>query len=88
MFADEEIKDWLITWFKNNTNKSYQEILNKINVNYFEEGWLDSFKFITFIMDIESSFSINFANDEFQNRDFSTINGLVKIISSRIKVAE
>lgn len=72
--------NWIINWFLNNTEISNEDLLNKLDENYFELGWIDSLKFIIFITDIEKHFKIKFSNSEFQNRHFSTINGLVKII--------
>ena len=45
---------------------------------------IDSFKFISFITEIENFFKIKFSNDEFQNRDFASIEGLSKILSEKI----
>jgi acyl carrier protein len=76
---------WLIKWFVSNSNTSEEEIKKNLMNNYFENGWIDSFKFIKFIADIEDFFKVTFSNDEFQNRNFATIYGLTKIIKSKIK---
>ncbi|MBU1083865.1 MAG: phosphopantetheine-binding protein [Candidatus Omnitrophota bacterium] len=81
---DSGISTWLIRWFENNAGMSGQDIENNIDTNYFEKGWIDSFKFIAFIMDIENNFGIRFSNDEFQDKGFSTIKGLAGIIRERI----
>ena len=73
-------KKWLINWFKKNSLIKIREIEQHLDENYLENGWIDSFKFILFITDIENNFKIKFSNDEFQNRKFATINGLSKII--------
>lgn len=79
----EIIKKWLLDWFKKNALIDEKIVEASLNEDYFEKGWLDSFKFITFILDIEQEFGIRFANDEFQNKEFSTIAGLCNIIASR-----
>lgn len=79
-----DVKIWIINWFEENTNLKKDEIGNSISKNYFEMGWIDSFKFISFINDIEKKFNINFSNEEFQNRAFSNIEGLIKIIQGKI----
>jgi len=81
---ENKIKNWIIDWFEKNSIVNKKEVLNKINENYFQNNWIDSFKFISFIMDIEKKFNISFSNDEFQNRDFSTINGLINIINNKL----
>jgi acyl carrier protein len=75
---------WIMEWFISNSNTNRKEIDENLTNNYFENGWIDSFKFIKFISDIEDYFKITFSNDEFQNRDFATIKGLGRIIESKI----
>ena len=76
-------KSWIIQWFVNNSNLSENEINENLEENYLIKGWIDSLKFISFISDIENEFKISFSNDEFQNRKFATVNGIVKIIEEK-----
>jgi len=78
------IENWTIEWFIKNTDAEKSEILEKLSENYFLEGWIDSLKFILFISEIEDEFQISFSNDEFQNRKFATINGIIEIIKERV----
>lgn len=78
------IKNWLSDWFVQNTNIQKSEIEKNTCQDYFIKGWIDSLKFILLISDMEEHFQINFSNDEFQNREFSTIDGLAKIIEDKI----
>lgn len=80
----EYIKGWLSNWFIENSDFSKEDIENNLDSNYFEQGWIDSFSFINFISDMEEKFEISFSNDEFQNREFATVNGLAKIIEGKI----
>ena len=77
-------KDWIINWFESNTNATKEEIKNGMSNNYFEKGWIDSLQFISLITDLENNFKINFSNEEFQNRTFSTIDGLSILIEGKI----
>ena len=79
------VTDWLIEWFIKNSHIERSEIENNLSENYLSKGWIDSLKFITFVSDIESNFSISFSNDEFQNKSFPLIVGLAKIIQKKIK---
>ena len=79
-----DVKTWLIEWFKTNTDLSEGDIGNNLNANYFEKGWIDSFKFINFITDVEENFDIRFSNDQFQDRTFSTIDGVIRLIEEKI----
>jgi len=75
---DEQIKDWLINWFKENTDLNIEDI--NPNDNYLEKEWIDSLKFIWLITEIEEHFQIEFSNDDFEDRNFSTIKGLTQRI--------
>lgn len=75
---------WIVKWFSNNTNLTENEIIANLDENYLTKCWIDSLKFISFISDIENEFKIVFSNDEFQNRKFATINGLVQIIEDKL----
>jgi len=75
---------WIIKWFIENTDVHAFEIRKNLKENYLGKGWIDSFKFISFITEIEDFFKIKFSNDEFQNRDFASIEGLSKILSEKI----
>ena len=79
------IKEWLINWFEKNSDLNLDEIVNGVNEDYLVKGWIDSFKFVSFVTEIEDEFKITFSNKEFQNRDFSTIEGLTRIIEARIE---
>lgn len=77
-------KSWIVKWFSDNTNLTENEIIANLDENYLTKCWIDSLKFISFISDIENEFKIIFSNDEFQNRKFATINGLVQIIEEKL----
>ncbi len=80
----QKINTWILDWFEENSIASRDVVSKNLNQNYFEKNWIDSLIFVSFIMDVEQEFDIGFSNDEFQNRDFSTINGLIKIISKHV----
>ena len=79
-----DVKSWVIEWFAKNTGLREEEIEGKAQENYFEKGWIDSFKFISLISEIEETFSISFSNDEFQATSFATIEGLVRTIKEKM----
>ena len=79
-----DIESWLVDWFIEKTGINKDEILKKLEENYLELGWIDSLKFISFITDIEEKFKVHFSNDSFQDRNFSTVKGLAKIIDGCI----
>jgi len=68
--------DWLKNWFSQKS-KLPENIETK---NYFEVGLIDSFAVIELIESVESEFHITFQESNFQDRRFSTIQGLAEII--------
>jgi len=80
-----DVKEWIINWFGENSDLKIEEIKNNVDDDYLAKGWIDSFKFISFITDLEKNFNIKFLNDEFQNKSFSTISGLCKIVEEKIE---
>lgn len=79
------VKEWLIAWFEKNSDLTKGEIENNVSDDYLAKGWIDSFKFVAFVTEIEEEFKITFSTDEFQNRAFATLEGLDKIIEARIE---
>ena len=82
-----EIKRWIIDWFKKNglDNIPIETDDDIDEVNYFEAGWIDSFGVIGFIEEIESHFNIRFSADNFRDRRFFKIKGLVELIYELLK---
>jgi len=79
------IKEWLINWFEKNSDLTREEIENNVSDDYLAKGLIDSFKFVSFVTEIEEKFKITFSTDEFQNRAFATLEGLSMIIEARIE---
>jgi len=79
----KKTKQWLIDWFKSNSNTEESVIINNLNEDYFSKKWINSLKFYSLITDIENEFKIRFSNDDFLDRKFATINGLSGIIEEK-----
>ena len=79
----EDIKIWLEMWLSKNSSKPVEELKKKGDENYFNEGLVDSFGFISLLSDIEDKFGTSFSNEDFLDRSFATINGLAKMINTK-----
>jgi len=79
-----EIATLIIKWFEENSNLTEDEINQNLEKNYLLLGWIDSLKFVSFVSFLEESFKIRFSNDEFQNKEFSTVNGIINIIKGKL----
>lgn len=76
------IKKFVLEYFEKKTKLNKEDLL--CDVNYFKEGYIDSLLVFELITTLENQFSIEFNDDDFQNRDFATINGVSKIIEKKI----
>jgi acyl carrier protein len=74
----------IIKWFEENSELTKTEITQNLEKNYLLLGWIDSLKFVSFVSFLEETFKIRFSNDEFQNPEFSSINGLMAIIKGKL----
>ncbi len=79
----EKITAWLIEWFEDNTLEERADIAANLSANYFDLGWLDSLRLVQLVEDIEDEYEVEISNDQFQDRAFSSIEGLAGIISNQ-----
>jgi len=75
-----DVITWLIVWFEKRGNIPGDTLDEKLRVNYFNAGLIDSLGVIEMITEIESYFRISFNEKHFQDRRFSFIGGLSEII--------
>lgn len=76
----EKVREWLVEWFVENGTVTKEILLENMDSNYFNAGFIDSFTFISLIGDLEDEYDVEFDNDQFLDREFATINGLADII--------
>ena len=78
MIKKKKIDHFLKQYFK---DKGEVNIFNKKNMNLIENGVLDSLDIVTLIVQIRKKFKINInLNNQKVIRDFSTVDGLRKIL--------
>ncbi len=68
---------WLIKCF----SKSMEMPIDAIHRDFFKEEWLDSFKTLELITEIETTFDIILSDSAFNDPRFSTIAGLAEILT-------
>lgn len=73
-------QDWVIKWFMKHALISESELILHKDENYFDLGYIDSFEFIELLSDIEE-LGVELGNEQFEDRRFSTISGLIAILS-------
>lgn len=80
----KEIIQELISILEKEFDVDNDVMQGSLDSNYFDKGWIDSFGFILFISNIEEKYCISFSNEDFQNREFATLNGLSLIIVGKL----
>ena len=79
-----EINEWVVQWFAKHALRTEEEIATNSSKNYFELKYVDSFAFINLLSDIEDKYDIVFSNEVFEDRSFSTIDGLIEMIEKEL----
>lgn len=74
-----DVSVWLERWFA----KRSPHIALQNSDNIFEREAINSFGVIELIEDAEQQFNVQFTERDFQDRRFSTIDGLSEIIASK-----
>jgi len=77
-----QIKEFVLNYFSDKTNKKKENLL--CDTSYFDENYIDSLGVFELISTVEDKFDFEFTDDDFQNRDFVTINGISNIIERKI----
>lgn len=54
-------------------------------INYIEEGYMDSLRLVQFIVELEDEFGIEFSDNEIDSPDFQKVGTLVSLIENKIK---
>ena len=79
MYSSEKIISHIQKWFVD----TYRLTVD-VNDRYIDSGLIDSFDIINLVIFIESSYSIKFSSDDFQDSRFFTINGLSELVFDKI----
>ncbi|MBN1902440.1 hypothetical protein JW926_14030 [Candidatus Sumerlaeota bacterium] len=79
---NQEVKDWIIRFFESKKNGIPGATeKDKLMVDYFSAGLLDSLDVVNLVVSIEQNFKITLGPREMQDRRFCAIGGLAEIVS-------
>lgn len=80
-----DVLNWLVDWFKQRGPVPGVNVVEHIRSNYYESGLMDSLGVLTLITDVEEHFGVRFSSEDFQDRRFSTIEGLSQMIVESVR---
>lgn len=61
-----------------------QQSVDLEELNYVEEGYVDSLGFVQFVFDLEEQFDITFSDEEMMSEEFRIVGKLISLIESKI----
>jgi acyl carrier protein len=77
----DEYSLWVLGWFEERHGISAGTPAERLQLDYFQSGLLDSFETMELVAEIESRFEIRFSAEQFQDRRFTTLGGLAQMIA-------
>lgn len=63
------------------------DLIDLDNLNYVEEGYIDSFGIVQFVCNLEEQFNITFSDDEMMSDEFQVVGKLIHLIETKINKA-
>jgi len=79
----KEVQSWIVNWFK----RRNPGLAINVEMDFYQDGLVDSFGIIELIEEMESHFSIRFDDTDFKLPSFRIIQGLVQIIDQKMSNA-
>lgn len=81
----ERVKDFIIDYIQREYTVSNDTDI--MNLNYVEEGYIDSLGLIQFIAVIEDEFGIEFSDDDLASDDVKIVGKMISLITSKMEDA-
>ena len=81
-----DAQDWLRRWFEAKGHVPGKTAEEKLAVDYFEAGLIDSLAIVGLVGEIEKTFSVRFEDRHYREPRFSTIGGLADIVAELARV--
>lgn len=82
----ENVKDFIIEYIQR--EYTIPDDINIINLNFVEEGYVDSLGLVQFIYTLEDEFSISFSDEDLQNPDIKVVGKLIAIVEAKMEAAK
>ncbi len=79
----ERVKEYILRYIQR--EYTVPEDIDIMNLNYMEEGYVDSLHLIHFIATIEDEFGISFTDDELSSPDIKVVCKMIDLVASKIQ---
>ena len=79
----ESVKDYIVDYIQR--EYTIPEDIDLMNLNFVEEGYIDSIGLIQFIAVIEDEFGIAFSDADLASEDVKVVGKLVDLVSSKME---
>ena len=76
-----DIKEFIVDYIQR--EYTVPEDIDIMNLNYVEEGYVDSMGLIQFIAIVEEEFGIFFTDDELANPDIKVVGKLIELVREK-----
>ncbi len=80
-----DVKDKVLAFFRPKIKPSGKDENEFLNIEYMDEGIIDSMEIVTMIVEFEKTFGIHFSAEDMQSREFRNIGGLIGIIEQLMR---
>ena len=77
----ENIKEFIVDYIQR--EYTVPEDVDVMNLNYVEEGYVDSMGLIQFIAIVEDEFGIAFTDEDLSNPDIKVVGKLIEIVAAK-----
>ena len=64
---------------------SFKEGSNVDEIDFLEEGYMDSIGLLQFIVQLEDEFNIHFTDDELASKEFKTVGRLIAMVEKKME---
>jgi acyl carrier protein len=79
----QQVLAWLIDWFVSKGRVKRQLLLDSLEKDYFEAGWLTSMEVVEFVTDLEQQFGIQLEESDLQDARFLRLSGVSELVVER-----
>ena len=77
------VKDFVIDYIQR--EYTIPDDVDIMNLNFIEQGYVDSLGMIQFIYTLEDEFGITFSDEDLKNDDLKVVGKLISIVESKIE---